>query len=168
MNIVKEKLPQMATSEGIWEGIYIYTDSDGKEVGRHRSCLTHIFPEDHPDEYHQVNRYDWEDGKSEEFKFKFKLDEEAAKDGVYQLSWKNERSHGLVWEEPIRVGELSTIRVSWHRSEIEGYAPYDIPYATLHEIISQEMHGDNRARVWQWLVDGEIVGRTLIKEKRVA
>lgn len=168
MNIVKQKMPQMATSEGVWEGLYIYNDADGKEVGRHRSRLTHIFPDDHPDEYHQINHYEWDDGKTESLEFRFKLDAVAAKVGVTQLAWENERSHGMVWEEPIRVGDMSTIRVSWHRTQIDGYAPYDVPQATLHEIIQQHMKGNHRARVWQWLVDGEIVGRTMIKEQRVS
>jgi len=130
MNRVKQLMPQMATSEGVWEGIYIYTDVDGKELDRHKSRLTHSFPDSHPDEYHQRNQYEWDDGR-------------------------------------VRVGDLATIRVSWHRTEIEGYTPFDIPHATLHEIIQQTLDGSMRSRTWQWFVDRKLIGRTIIHEKRV-
>lgn len=168
MNKVKILMPQMATSEGVWEGTYIYTDVEGKELDRHRSRLTHQFPENLPDEYHQRNQYEWDDGKTEDFEFRFGLDKEAAKVGVTQLAWVTDRSQGYVWEEPKRIGDLATVRVSWHRSEVEGYTPYDVPYATLHELIQQTLDGSMRSRVWQWYVDGDLIGRTIIKEKRVS
>ena len=160
-------MPQMATSEGIWEGVYIYYDADGQEVDRHKSRLTHTFPESQPDEYHQRNQYEWADGRSEDLEFRFGLDHKAAQVGVTQLTWDTERSYGKVWEEPVRVGDLATVRVSWHRTEIEGYTPFDIPHATLHEIIQQTLDGSMRSRVWQWFVDHELVGRTMIREKRI-
>ncbi len=167
MNRVKQLMPQMATSEGIWEGVYIYLDADGKELDRHKSRLTHVFPDSHPDEYHQRNQYEWEDGRAEDLEFRFGLDKKAASVGITQLSWETDRSYGHVWEEPVRVGDLATIRVSWHRTEIEGYTPFDIPHATLHEIIQQTLDGSMRSRVWQWFVDHELVGRTIIREKRI-
>ena len=168
MNQIKLMMPQMSTCEGVWEGIYIYTDVEGKELDRHRSRLTHQFPTDLPEEYHQRNQYEWGDGRTEDFEFRFKLDQEAAKVGVTQLAWHTDRSEGYVWEEPRRIGNFATVRVSWHRSEVEGYTPYDVPYATLHELIQQADDGSLRSRVWQWYVDGDLIGRTIIKEKRVS
>ena len=46
MNLVKQKMPQHGGSEGVWEGVYIYTDAEGNELDRHKSRLTHVFPED--------------------------------------------------------------------------------------------------------------------------
>lgn len=158
----------MATSEGVWEGEYIYCDAEGKELDRHTSRLTHVFPNDHPQEYHQRNQYEWASGQTEDFEFRFSLDSEAAKHGITQLAWENDRSYGKVWEEPPRVGDLATIRVSWHRTQIDGYAPYDVPHATLHELIQQTLNGSMRSRVWQWFVDEELIGRTIIREKKVA
>lgn len=168
MNQVKQLMPQMATSEGVWEGIYIYSDAMGKEVDRHKSRLTHTFPNDLPNEYHQRNQYEWADGRTQDLSFRFKLDEEAAKNGMTQLTWDTDRSYGKVWEEPLRVGNLATVRVSWHRTEVDGYAPFDIPRATLHEIIQQRLDGGLRARTWQWFLDEDLIGRTIIKEKRLS
>lgn len=167
MNQVKKLMPQMATSEGVWEGTYIYCDADGNEVDRHKSRLTHSFPDSHPDEYRQRNQYEWANGRTEDLEFRFQLDAEAEKKGITQLSWETDRSYGKVWEEPLRIGDLATVRVSWHRTEIDGYIPFDVPHATLHEIIQQRLDGGMRARTWQWFVDNDLVGRTIIKEKRI-
>jgi len=161
MNQVKLRMPQHGGSEGVWEGEYIYQDTQGKELGGHKSRLTHIFPDDKPLEYHQRNQYEWADGSTEDFHFKFKINEDN------EMAFKNERSHGHVWEEKKRVGDMANVRVSWHRTEIEGYAPYDVPHATIHELIEMDKDFKHRGRVWQWYVDGELVGRTIIKERRV-
>ena len=53
-------MPQHGGSEGIWEGVYIYQDVEGNELDRHKSRLTHVFPEDRPNDYDQRNQYEWE------------------------------------------------------------------------------------------------------------
>lgn len=161
MNLVKQRMPQHGGSEGVWEGVYIYQDVEGNELGRHKSRLTHIFPEDKPLEYHQRNQYFWDNGDTEDFRFHFVINDDN------EMEFKNERSHGCVWEEKPRVGDMANVRVSWHRSEIEGYAPYDVPHATIHELIEMDKDFQHRGRVWQWYVDGELIGRTIIKEHRV-
>jgi len=166
MNLVKQKMPQHGGSEGVWEGVYIYTDAEGNELDRHASKLTHMFPEDRPNEYDQRNEYSWDNGKTEKIEFSFKMTGDD-KNG-YEMSFENERSKGLVWEEPLRIGDLATVRVSWLRKEIEGYSPYDVPSAMIHELIEMDKNYQNRGRVWQWFVDGELIGRTIIKEHRVA
>ena len=165
MNLVKEKMPQHGGSEGIWEGVYIYQDVEGNELDRHKSRLTHIFPEDRPNDYDQRNQYEWADGKTEDFKFSFEMtgDDESG----WEMSFENERSSGLVWEEPLRIGDLATIRVSWNRTNIEGYTPFDVPTAMIHELIEMDKDYKHRGRVWQWYIDGELIGRTIIKEHRV-
>ena len=166
MNLVKQKMPQHGGSEGVWEGVYIYTDAEGKELDRHKSRLTHVFPDDRPNMYDQTNEYTWESGQKEKIQFSFEMtgnDEDG-----YQMSFENERSQGLVWEEPLRISDLATIRVSWLRKEIEGYSPYDIPSAMIHELIEMDKDYQHRGRVWQWFVNGELIGRTIIKERRVA
>ena len=160
MNLVKQHMPQHGGSEGVWEGVYIYTDPYGKELDRHNSRLTHIFPDDQPTWYHQENHYEWADGKTETIKFGFEMKNK-------ELSFENERSSGLVWEEPLRIGDMATIRVSWLRKEIEGYSPYDVPNAMIHELIEMDKDYQHRGRVWQWFKDGELIGRTIIKEHRV-
>ena len=162
LNLVKQRMPQHGGSEGVWEGVYIYQDIEGKELGRHKSRLTHIFPDDKPMEYHQRNQYTWDNGQTEDFRFHFVMNEDN------EMHFENERSKGAVWEEKKRIGDLSNIRVSWHRKEIEGYAPYDVPSATIHELIEMDKDYKHRGRVWQWYVDGELIGRTIIKEHRVA
>ena len=166
LNRVKEKMPQHGGSEGIWEGVYIYTDVEGKELDRHKSRLTHMFPKDRPNDYDQRNQYEWDNGHTEDFKFSFKMtgDDESG----YKMGFENERSKGLVWEEPLRIGDLPTIRVSWHRTTIEGYSPFDVPSAMIHELIQMDKDFQHRGRVWQWYLEGELIGRTIIKERRVA
>ena len=161
MNLIKKMMPQHGGSEGVWQGVYIYQDAEGNELGRHKSTLTHMFPEDKPNEYHQRNFYEWDDGKTEDIHFKFEMNED------HEMVFENERSYGCVWEEKKRVGDMSNVRVSWHRKEIEGYAPYDVPSATIHELIEMDKDYKHRARTWQWFVDGELIGRTIIKEHRI-
>lgn len=161
MNLVKKNMPQHGGCEGVWEGVYIYCTPEGKELDRHKSRLTHMFPEDKPDEYHQRNQYFWEDGREEDLLFIFKLDGN-------EMKWQSDRSYGCVWEEKQRVGDMANVRVSWHRTDLQGYSPFDIPYATIHELIEMDAAYKHRARVWQWYVDGVIAGRTIIQEKRVA
>lgn len=160
MNLVKKMMPQHGGSEGIWEGVYIYSDPEGREVDRHTSRLTHVFPDDSANEYHQTNEYTWADGRSEKLSFKFLMT-------VNELIFETERSYGRVWEEPIRVGDMPTVRVSWHRTAIQGYSPFDIPYATIHELIQMDAAFKYRGRVWQWFKDGKLIGRTLVNEQRV-
>lgn len=161
MNLVRKMMPQHGGSEGVWEGVYIYTDAFGQELDRHDSRLTHIFPDHLPNEYHQENHYSWANGNTETIKFGFEMTNN-------ELAFENERSSGLVWEEPLRIGDLATVRVSWHRKEIEGYSPYDVPSAMIHELIQMDKDYKHRGRVWQWFKDGELIGRTIIKEQRVA
>lgn len=161
MNLVKVMMPQTGRSEGVWEGTYIYTDPEGRELDRHSSRLTHAFPEDAPNEYHQRNQYTWQDGRTEDLRFKFVLQ-------VNELVFETDRSYGRVWDEPVRVGELASVRVSWHRTEVQGYSPYDVPHATIHELIQMDKDFVHRGRVWQWFAEGELIGRTIIKEKRVS
>lgn len=57
LNLVKQRMPQHGDSEGVWEGVYIYQDVEGNELGRHKSRLTHTLPDDKPMEYHQRNLF---------------------------------------------------------------------------------------------------------------
>lgn len=165
MNLVKEKMPQHGGSEGVWEGVYIYQDVEGNELDRHKSRLTHIFPTDRPNDYDQRNQYEWADGRKEDFKFSFAMtgDDTAG----YRMSFENERTQGLVWEEPLQIGDLCTIRVSWNRMNIDENTPFDVSSAMIHEIIQMDKDYKNRGRVWQWYSNGELIGRTVIKERRV-
>ncbi|MEL7029447.1 MAG: hypothetical protein AAGL49_09595 [Pseudomonadota bacterium] len=156
-------MPQHGRSEGVWEGVYIYTDPEGRELDRHASRLTHVFPDDAPTFYRQHNHYEWADGRTEDFHFEFEIDPDRP-----VLSWRNERSQGLVWEEPLQIGDLASVRVSWHRTVIEGYSPFDVPSSMIHELIQMDKDFRHRGRVWQWFMDGELIGRTQIKERRVA
>ncbi len=160
MNMIKKLMPQHGGSEGVWEGVYIYCDAEGKELDRHASRLTHEFPDDKPDEYHQTNEYSWADGRSEKLSFVFLRDGD-------EMKWESDRSYGKVWEEEKRVGDMANVRVSWHRTKVEGYSPFDAPETTIHELIEMDADFKHRARVWQWYANGELIGRTIIKEKRV-
>ena len=165
MNLVKTKMPQHGGSEGIWEGEYIYQDVEGNELDRHKSRLTHIFPDDRPNDYDQRNQYEWADGRKEDFKFSFAMSGDDA--AGYRMSFENERTQGLVWEEPLQIGDLATIRVSWNRMNIDDNTPFDVSSAMIHELIQMDKDFKNRGRVWQWYSQGELIGRTVIKERRV-
>lgn len=162
MNMIKKMMPQHGGSEGVWEGVYIYQDVEGKELGRHKSTLTHMFPNDKPNEYHQRNRYEFEDGTIEEFEFMFEMNADN------EMTFDSDRVQGCVWEEKKRVGDMANVRVSWHRKALDGYAPFDVPSATIHELIEMDKNYKHRARVWQWYYNDELIGRTIIKEQKVA
>lgn len=161
VNKVKGLMPQLARIKGVWEGAYAYVDPNGKLLDQHQCKLIHIFPDDNPEEYHQINEYIWNDGKKERLEFVFKLQGN-------ELSFTHPRAVGYVWEEKLRIGELATLRVSWLRSDHQGYSPYDLPNCCVHELIQINSDATKRARVWQWFQNEELVQRTVIEEVRVS
>lgn len=144
---MKEKMPVLARHEGEWEGTYIHVDADANIIDKHASYLTCSFPSDGSSDYYQTNRYTWPDGKTELHQFP----------GTYRDSevwFDNDRILGHCWEADDR-----TVILTWiYRMD---------PDNPLYEMIQISPDGNHRARTWHWYKNGEIIRRTLIKEKRV-
>ncbi|MEV0973537.1 MULTISPECIES: DUF3598 family protein [Microtetraspora] len=151
MNI-REGMPLLARHEGEWEGTYTHVDRSGTIVDQHASHLSCVFPPERPDQYVQVNRYRWEDGRTEEYTFP------GTYDGGGRLYFDTERIKGVTW-----CLDDNTAYLTWRFKAAD-----DELDQRLFEMIVLSDDGDNRTRVWQWLENGVCVKRTLINEKRIA
>ena len=143
---LRKEMPLLARHEGVWEGVYIHVDADNNVIDRHKSRLQCTFPSEA--EYHQINTYTWDDGRTEEIHFP-----STYRDG--KIWWDNERIIGNCWE-----ADPQTIMLRWERK--------DLPNAYLYEMIQLSADGNDRARTWHWFENDELYKRTCIKEKRVA
>ena len=147
MSAIRDGMPVLVRHEGIWEGTYTVIDNDGNIVDKHKSRITCEFPDDAPAPYFQTNRYEWSDGKVEEYQFP----------GTYRdsaLWFDTERIDGKAWEAD------DSIIILW-------FSYKEIPDAYVYEMIHISKCSNHRARTWHWFKNGEIYQRTLIKEDRV-
>ena len=147
MSDIKQGMPLLAKHEGEWEGVYIEIDADGKILDRHRSYLTCRFPDSGPYPYYQVNKYTWDDGRTEEHHFPA-----AYRDG--RIWWDTDRITGYAWE-----ADAKTVMLYWERKGMHGFS--------LYEMIQLSDDGQHRARTWHWFKDGVLMKRTIIKERKV-
>ena len=144
---IREKMPVLVKHEGEWKGKYILVDAEGQVLDQHDSYLTCSFPSDGSSDYFQVNRYTWADGKTEEHQFPG-----TYKDG--RVYFDSPRIYGYCWE-----ADDLTVILTWHyRHDPDNW---------LYEMIQISADGQHRARTWHWFKDGELIRRTLVKEKRV-
>jgi hypothetical protein len=144
---IREEMPLLVRHEGEWVGTYTITDAEGNILDRHQSHLICSFPHEGEYPYVQTNIYTWPDGRREELSFPA-----TYHDG--KIWFDTERIKGFAWEvDPI------TIILTWTYS-------FD-PAKALYETIQISPDGNHRARNWQWFEHGELVKRTLIKEKRL-
>jgi hypothetical protein len=148
MRLIRWRMPVLARHEGEWEGSYTHVDADNQVIESHKSHLICRFPEEGEWDYHQTNRYTWEDGRSEEILF-------PAKYAEGRIWWDTERIEGCAWEIDPR-----TICLTWKRK--------DLPGAYLYEMIQISEDNTKRGRTWHWFKDDELFQRTLVKERRVA
>ncbi|GAA4082728.1 DUF3598 family protein [Nonomuraea soli] len=146
---IKQDMPLLARHEGEWEGTYTVVDPEGKVTDRHRSHLTCSFPSDGSHDYYQVNRYTWDDGRTEEHRFPGRYL------GGGRMAFDTERIKGETWEL-----DGQAIYLHWiYRAEGQDLQ--------LFELIVLSRDGRHRSRVWQWIRDGVCVQRTLIDEMRL-
>lgn len=145
---IREAMPVLVRHEGEWEGTYLLVDDQGKILDQHASHLTCSFPRDGSADYFQINRYRWADGRTEEHRFPGQY-----RDG--RVYFDSDRIYGYCWE----VDDLTVILTWYYKS--------DPDQNWLYEMIQISANGQHRARTWHWFENGELVKRTLIKEKRV-
>lgn len=148
MRLIRWRMPVLACHAGEWKGRYTHIDTDNKILDDHASHLICRFPEEGPWDYHQTNRYTWDDGRSEEHVF-------PATYAEGRIWWDTERIEGCAWEIDPR-----TICLTWSRKDLLG--------EYLYEMIQLSADGNKRGRTWHWFRDDELYRRTLIKEQRVA
>ncbi|MGN9838684.1 DUF3598 family protein [Nonomuraea sp. H19] len=141
---LRADMPLLARHEGEWEGEYRHLDREGNLLDRHRVLMTCRIVDDAA--YHQVNRYTWDDGRTETHEFP----------GTYlgggRCGFDTERLKG-----EFRELDDTTIYLTW---EYKGQP------LRLYELIVLSTDGKARSRVWQWIEDGVCVRRTLIDERR--
>ena len=90
MRLIVWQMPVLARHAGEWEGTYTYIDTENEILDQHRSHLTCSFPETGDHDYYQVNRYIWDDGKTEEHHF-------PATYAEGRIWWDTDRIEGCAW-----------------------------------------------------------------------
>ena len=149
---IREGMPVLARHEGEWVGTYIDLDAEGREVRRAQSHLSCLFPPDGEWAYHQINRYNWDDGTYEENHFPAKY-----RDG--RIWWDTDRIVGSAWELE-RDDKGRTVCLTWDRKDLDG--------VYFYEMIQISADDSARNRTWHWFKDDRLFKRTIISEHRVA
>ena len=144
MPSIEQEMPLLARHLGTWEGTYTHMDADSNIIDKHDSVLECL--KDENGQYQQTNHYIWADGKKESIHFPATIREK-------KLCFDTDRITGEAWEV-----DDATIYLRWTNKQNPEYE--------LKEMIQLSEDGLHRARVWQWFKGGELVKRTLIKEKR--
>lgn len=144
---IRDEMPLLARHEGEWHGTYTFVDLEGNVTDRHRSVITCGFPEGGKFEYHQTNRYSWDDGREQTIEFPA-----TYRDG--QIHFDTERINGHAWEVDDKTIVLTWVYVT-------------NPGEYLYEMIQLDESGTNRTRTWHWFREGVCYQRTLIDEKKV-
>jgi hypothetical protein len=144
---LRDEMPVLARHEGEWKGHYIDIDPEGEVIDTFEARLSCRFPEDGEYDYHQINRYEWPDGRKEVHEFP----------AVYengQIWFDTDRIEGHAWEADER-----TVVLTWTRK--------DLPGVYFYEMIHINEDNDRRSRTWHWFKDDELVKRTIIDEHRI-
>jgi hypothetical protein len=144
---IREEMPTLARHEGEWTGVYTHVDVEGQMLDQHDSHVQCTFPANGSSDYLQFNRYVWADGRVEEHRF-----EATFRDG--KIWFDTERILGYAWD----VDSLTMILTWRYKKDPDTY---------LYEMIQISPDGAHRARTWHWFQHGELVKRTLIKERRL-
>ncbi|MBD2663224.1 hypothetical protein B6N60_03082 [Richelia sinica FACHB-800] len=147
MSNIRLEMPVLARHAGEWVGTYTLVDITGKIIDQHQSHLSCQFPENSPYHYYQINRYTWENGKTEEHQFPATYQDQ-------KIWFDTERIQGKAWE----IDEATVIL--W-------FAYKQVPDMYLYEMIQISPDNNHRARTWHWFKNHQIYQRTLIQEKRV-
>lgn len=149
---LKERMPLLASNEGVWEGVYRHYNDHGDKIDEHASRLVCRFPSEGPYPYHQTNTYTWPDGRTEERDFPA-----TYADG--RIWFDNELIKGWAAEVGLDDHKRTTM-LHWQRK--------GQPDIYLYEMIQNSDCGRYRTRVWQWIRGGRITMRTLIDEEKVS
>lgn len=149
---IREGMPLLAKHEGEWKGVYTHVDADGNIIDQHKSHLSCLFPEDGSHDYHQTNRYYWDDGRTEEYSFP------GTYDGYGRMLFDTPRLKGITWGL-----DENAVYLTWTYKA----AGPEVDQR-LYELILLSDDGQHRTRVWQWLEQGVCVRRTLINEQKVS
>ncbi|NEO30755.1 MAG: DUF3598 domain-containing protein [Symploca sp. SIO3C6] len=148
MSVIRDEMPVLVRHEGDWAGTYTVVDNQGNILDKYNSHLTCKFPEQEAFPYFQINRYNWPDGKHQEYSFP----------GMYkdkQLWFDTERIEGHAWET-----DSSTIILYFSYKGV----PEPI---YIYELIVISPCNNHRVRTWHWFRNNQIYQRTLITEERV-
>jgi hypothetical protein len=151
MTDIREAMPVLARHLGQWVGEYIHLDPYGSVVDRHKSHLSCQIVEGPPQAYHQINTYEWADGREEILQFPA-----VFRDG--RLWFDTERIYGWV---------ADGAQDPFHRTGLLEWTRKDMPDSYLYEMIQLNDNGRTRARVWQWFVGDRLTRRTIINETKI-
>ena len=147
MSNIREEMPVLVRHEGDWQGTYTIVDNEGNIIDKHTSHLTCQFTENAEYPYFQTNRYEWANGKKEEYQFP----------GIYRdkkIWFNTERLDGYAWE----VDNSTIILWITYKGIADSY---------IYEMINISPDNNHRAITWHWFQNDQIVKRTIIKEERV-
>ena len=152
MSGIRQAMPMLVRSEGIWDGTYRHYDASGDKIDEHHSRLVCRLPDSGPFDYHQTNHYRWSDGRTDVRDFQANY-----RDG--RIWFDNELIKGWAAEDALD---------SYQRTMLLYWVRKGEPDTYLYEMIQVDDTCRQRTRVWQWIRDGKIRMRTLIDEQKVS
>lgn len=152
MSGIRQAMPMLVRSEGIWDGTYRHYDASGDKIDEHHSRLVCRLPASGPFDYHQTNHYRWSDGRTDVRDFQANY-----RDG--RIWFDNELIKGWAAEDALD---------SYQRTMLLYWVRKGEPDTYLYEMIQVDDTCRQRTRVWQWIRDGKIRMRTLIDEQKVS
>jgi hypothetical protein len=152
---IRQEMPSLASSAGVWDGEYIHVDRDAKVIDRHRSrLLVRVFDEGELP-YHQTNIYMWDDGRQDRFDFRGQY-----VNGSREIAFDTPRITGFVKELP---------EDPFNRSRFLYWRRKDLPEVYFYELITVTDDKRQRYRTWQWIHERDgVFQRTLINERKVS
>ena len=146
---LRETLPFLARSEGVWDGYYRYFDPEGNKIDEHKSRLICRIKDDR--DYHQTNIYRWADGKRQDRDFPADIQGERL---IFTTVITG-------WAQAVDLDEYKrTMMLNWTRN--------GEPDLYLYEMIQLSDDSQSRSRVWQWFKADRLLQRTLIDERFVS
>jgi hypothetical protein len=146
---LKETMPIISSSDGVWEGWYRHYDANGDKIDEHTSRLLCRFLDEH--NYHQTNQYFWPDGTVEIKDFPTRIENNKLVFFTHIDGWAA--------EVPLDTYNR-TVMLNWTR--------HNEPDLYLYEMIQHSDCRKFRSRVWQWFRGGRLWKRTLIDEHFVS
>lgn len=157
---LRAALPVLARNEGVWDGMYRRYGADGAMIAAFRSRIVMRFRSDAPDDqmYHQTNLYRFADGRTQA------IESRGWFDGA-RLRFGSDRDiSGWAADDLTDPSGLVFLLHMHVRT-----ATPQLPAGTLcYELGQLSADGTRRARMAQYIHDGQLIMRTMIDETLTA
>jgi hypothetical protein len=151
---VRERLPVVASTEGVWDGVFRRLDPAGRITAEFNSRIIKRFLPDEfwPRIYHQTNIYDMPDGERRVIDTRGEY-----RDG--KIHFESERVAGWQMDDPSDPYDRTVFLFMVYKADPDEY---------VYEMINISDDRKYRTRMTQFLKNGRTTRRTLIDEELVS